>query len=224
MTVSAAEKARRARAAAKAAAAPPASSEPTPPPAKTASPTGPKVAARELDDSLGKKILAPIVFDQKPADGVSETARTVVVVCKMPRGLYLQLTEFVMQDVRVVGGGVEKRRMPMRVGGQIRLKPSVLPFGAIPNYPIVDGFSLTHVDANFWRQYYQQNQNLSMIESGLLCAFDNEPEATAYCREYANLQHGLEPLEQKNDPRIEKSSSPNVTDIDIDTDTPRPKA
>lgn len=196
MTVSKAEKARRAANAAKAAANPPASSE----------------------TATGPKIQAPAVKNKKAGDGLSATARTCVVVSKMPRGLYLQLTEFITQDQRVVGGGVEKRRVPMRVGPQVRIKPSVQPFGMIPNYSIVSGFSLTRdVDAEFWRQYADQNKNLEMITSGLLRAFDNEADATAYCREHAALKHGLEPLAQEDDPRVERSTSENLTDIEIDT-------
>lgn len=201
MTVSQAEKARRAANAAKAAASPPASSE----------------------IITGSKVEAPAVKDKKNPSGVKETSRTVIVVSKMPRGLYLQLTQFISQDQRVVGGGVEKRQIPMRVGPQVRIKPSVQPFGMLPNYPIINGFSLTKdVDADFWRQYHEQNKNLELITSGLLCAFDNEADASAYCREHGALKHGLEPLAQEGDPRVEKSNSENLSDIEIDTGTDVP--
>lgn len=190
MTISAAEKARRAAAAA-AKKAPPASSEPT----------------------------APATRETKGTGGVKETTREVFVVCKLPRGIYLQLTDFVEQRVRRGGGIVETERQPMRVGKQVRLKPTVLPAGAIPNYPIECGFSITPVEANFWRKYHEQNEKLTMIEEGLLAGFDTMEDARAYCREFEKKKHGLEPLAQKDDPRVEKSFNPNVTDIDIDTDS-----
>lgn len=213
MVMSNAEKARRA---AKAAAAKNPDTAPEAAAAAPASATGPKIRPPATDSALGPKIRAPATKEKK--DGVGD--RTVVVVCKMPRGMYLQLHEIIDQQVNLSNGGTQIRKMPMRIGEQVRLKPAVLPFGAIPNYPIVDGFSLTRdVDANFWNQYYQQNSNLEMILSGLLCAFDNEIEATAYCREYGKLKHGLEPLAHQKDPRIGTSDSPNVTDIEIDTDS-----
>lgn len=175
----------------------------------------------DMSNALGgKKIEAPAVHEKKVTVG----DRVVVVVCKMPRGLYLQHSQGVPMDVRVVGGGIEKRIQPMRVGPQIRLKPAVLPFGAMPNYTIVEGFSFTEVDAEFWNIYYEQNKNFTMITEGLLAAFANEADAKAYCREHGKFKHGLEPLDQKKDPRVEHSTNPNVSDIDIDTDTPRPKA
>lgn len=187
-------------------------------PATAASPTGPKIKPRDDASEMGSKIRAPVVHDQAQA---GENTRTVVVVCKMPRGLYLQLTEKVQQDVRVMGGGIEKRDVAMRVGDPVRLRPCVLPFGTVPNYPIVEGFSLTHVDANFWKQWYQQNPNFSMLQEGLLCAFDDQASATAYCKEYGKLNHGLEPLKQSGDPRTEQPNHPNVTNLDIDTDAPK---
>lgn len=166
---------------------------------------------------------APAVHAAKGAGGVKATSRTVCVALKFPRGLYLQLTKFVSQDMRVMGGGIEKRQVPMRVGEQVRLKPSILPWGAIPNYPIVEGFSLTRdVDAEFWRQYAEQNPGFEMITSGLLRAFDNEADATAYCREYGKLTHGLEPLDvhgKEMDPRVEKAYNPNLTDIETDSES-----
>lgn len=137
--------------------------------------------------------------------------------------MYLQLHQSLVQDQRVVGGAIEKRKVAMRIGEKIRLKPSVLPFGAIPNYPIVEGFSLTRdIDAEFWKAYAEQNAKFSMITEGLLRAFDNEADATAYCREYATLQHGLEPLDvnsKEPDPRIDKVLNPNLSDLETDTDT-----
>lgn len=224
MVMSAKEKARRAAEAAKAA------NPATPDVAIATAPAVAALAAKakvkiDTEDPLGAKIQSkdiagPAVREQ----GFSVGDRTVIVVSKMPRGLYLQLNQFIDMDVKVVGGGVEKRKQPMRVGHQVRIKPTVLPFGTVPNYTIESGFSFTEVDANFWNDYYQQNKNLELITSGLLCAFKDERDAKAYCREYAALKTGLEPIAQVDDPRIEHSTNLNVSDVEIDTDAKRPAA
>jgi hypothetical protein len=199
MTISNAEKARRATAAA----------------AKTAAKNN--AASKTAAAAPTASVTAPAIKD----DSKKLQGRTVIVVCKMPRGLLLQLTQFIAQDTRVMGGGVEKRQVPMRVGAQHRVKPSILPFGAIPNYPIVCGFSLTRdFPADFWRAYHEQNKNLTMITEGLLAAFDDEASANAYCREFEAKRTGFEPLAHRGDPRIEHTNSPNVSDIDIDSDQP----
>lgn len=172
-----------------------------------------------VDGPLGPKIKAPVVHEIKLPGG----GRTVFVACKSPRGLYLQITEWIDQDVRVMGGGIETRKVSMRVGDPVRLRPTVLPFGTVPNYPIVSGFSLTEIDAEFWKRWYELNKNFSMLEAGLLCAFDKEADARAYAREYAALKHGLEPMGQQGDPRTEQPTSENLTDLDIDTDAPKGK-
>lgn len=168
------------------------------------------------EGSMGPKIKLPAIHDNKPAG----SGRTVVVVCKQARGLYLQHHNKISQDQRVMGGGIEKREVSMPVGEQVRLKPSILAFGLIPNYTIVNGFSFNHVDANFWNEWYAQNPKFGLLEAGLLCAFDNEQDARAYCTEYGSLKHGLEPLLQSKDPRIEQPTSKNLTEMDIDTDVP----
>jgi hypothetical protein len=210
MALSKAQKAARAATAAAAAAAADKNTKPDDAPATA------KKREFKSEGSMGPKIRAPVVHDQAKAGG----GRTVVVVCKMPRGLMLQHHTKVKQDQKVMGGGIEKREVAMAVGEPVRLKPATLAFGLIPNYTIVNGFSFTHVDANFWNTWYQQNENFGMLKAGLLCAFDNEPDATAYCKEYGSLKHGLEPLAQKDDPRVEQPTSQNLSALDIDTDAP----
>lgn len=181
-----------------------------------AAPTPKKKQEFKSEGSMGPKMQAPAVHDH----AVAGSGRTVIVVCKMPRGLMLQHHRKVEQDQKVMGGGVEKRQVAMPVGEAIRLKPSILAFGLIPNYTIVNGFSLNEVDANFWNIWYEQNSNFGMLSAGLLCAFDNVADATAYCKEYGALKHGLEPIAQSGDPRVEQPQSQNLTSIDIDTDAP----
>lgn len=165
---------------------------------------------------------APTIDKSKKVAG--EAQSTVFVVSKMPRGLYLQLFEFVEQNVPVMGGGTQLRRMPMRMPEKIRIKPAVLGFGLIPAYPMESGFSITRgVPANFWRKWLEQNPKLEIVEKGLIAGFDTEEDARAYCREYAELRTGLEPLLQDKDPRIQTSMNANVGDVEIDDETPRPK-
>lgn len=174
------------------------------------------------EGSMGPKIIqqplsgAPAVHDGELAG----SGRSVIVVCKMPRGIMLQLHEKIKQDHKVMGGGIEKRDVAMATGAPVRLRPSVLPFGALPNYTIVNGFSFTEVEANFWNKWYEQNPRFGMLETGLLCAFDTEADARAYCKEYGALKHGLEPLAQKDDPRVDQPTSQNLTALDIDTEAP----
>lgn len=170
----------------------------------------------KLAQEAGAAPEAPAIH--KPGKIAGEHTSTVFVVSKMPRGLYLQLHEFINQDVRVVGGGVEKRLMAVRSSGEkVRIKPAVLAFGLIPNFPINNGFSITaDVPSAFWREYVQQNPKLELITSGMLAAFDTMADAMAYTNEYGKLRTGLEPLSQDGDPRIDQANNPNLGDIEVD--------
>jgi hypothetical protein len=107
----------------------------------------------------------------------------------------------------------------MRMPEKIRLRPTVLPFGALPNYSIDSGFSINpDIDAEFWSKWLEQNKGAEYVTTGLIAAFDDERSARAYCREHAALKTGLEPIAQSGDPRIEKSDNANLTDIDISSD------
>lgn len=169
----------------------------------------------QLAAEAGAAPEAPAIH--KPGKIAGEHTSTVFVVSKMPRGLYLQTHSFIDQDVRVMGGGVEKRKVAVRNPGKFRIKPSVLEFGLIPNFPIVNGFSITRdVPSQLWRDYVQQNSQLELITSGLLAGFDTEADAIAYCNEYAALRTGLEPINPAGDPRIDQVNNPNLGDVEID--------
>jgi len=159
---------------------------------------------------------APSTHEKKV---VGEAGRTVVVVCKMPRGLYLQLHSYTKQDVRVMGGGIETRDVAIRDVDKLRLKPTVLPFGMMPNYSIEAGFSINPgIPSDFWRKWMEQNSKLQLVEEGLVRGFDDEASARAYCREFEKKETGLEPLKQEGDLRVEKTNNPNLSDVEIDSD------
>lgn len=167
-------------------------------------------------------VAAPAIDKSKKVAGAAQS--TVFVASKVPRGLYLQLFEFVTMDVKVLGGGVDKRVQPMRLPEKVRIRPAILAPGLTPAYLMVDGFSITDgVPADFWRKWMEQNEKLEIVESGLIRGFDTQAEAIAYAKEHAGMRTGLEPLSQEGDPRVQTSMNENLGDIEIDSDTPRPK-
>lgn len=190
-----------------------------------------KAAAKKADRSnhtntaagaAPETVTAPTIDKSKKTAG--ENQSVVFVASKITRGLYLDIFQPTEMTRRVVGGGVEKFTQQMRLPERIRIKPAILAFGLIPNYPIVDGFSITRdVPANHWRKFVEQNPNYEPLTSGTLRAFDTEADAIAYAKEHKELRTGLEPLSQDGDPRIQTSNNNNVGDVEIDDETPRPK-
>lgn len=144
------------------------------------------------------------------------TSATVWVACKLPKGLVLQLCESAIIDRPTFGGGVKPTKMWMRVGEQVRLKGYAVPFGKVPNFPIIGDFGLTEVKRSFWETWIEQNSKLELVVAGLVFAYSDQASARARALENEKLVCGLEPLEKEGDYRTEKPADEHLTDIEPD--------
>jgi hypothetical protein len=143
-------------------------------------------------------------------------SQTVWIGCKLPRGLVIQCCEEVVLDKPTFGGGVKPTRMFMRTGEQVRLKGYAVPFGKVPNYPIIGDFGLTEVKRDFWERWISQNSKLELVTKGLIFVHGEKASVEAYAQEHADLKCGLEPLNPHGDPRVDKVESDNLSDIEPD--------
>jgi len=163
---------------------------------------------------------------------------TVWIGCKLPRGLVIQCCEEVVIDRPTFGGGVKPTKMYMRTGDQVRLKGYAVPFGKIPNYPIIGDFGLTEVSRDFWDRWVSQNAKFELLEKsalnpngkGLIFVHGEKASVESYANEHASLKCGLEPLNPEGDNRVDRIESENLSDIEPDMDraklrrTSRPEA
>lgn len=191
--------------------------------ARKAAPETPEAAAAAANASVpASTAAAPTIH--KPDKVAGENQSVVFIASKIPRGLYLDIFKRVEQVVPTKGG-FEKQVSQMRTPDRIRVKPAVLAAGLTPTYPIVSGFSITRgVPAAHWRAWVEQNPQYEPYTMGLVRAFDSEADAIAYANEYEGMRTGLEPLNQDKDDRVMTSNSQNVGDVEIDSETPRPKS
>jgi hypothetical protein len=157
-----------------------------------------------------------------PAIGAEtkKNTSTVWVGCKLPRGLLLRLCERKTIDRPTFGGGVKPVTvwMPDPNRGTVRLKGYAVPFGKVPNYPIIGDFALTEVDRQWWNDWKEQNKGFEMLEKGLIFEHGEKASVEAYANEHADLKCGLEPLDPSGDSRVEKANSENLSDIEADND------
>lgn len=155
-----------------------------------------------------------------PAIG-GETKRhtsTVWIGCKLPRGLILQCCDEVNIDRPTFGGGVKPTKMYMRTGEQIRLKGYEVPFGKIPNYPIIGDFGLTEVSRDFWERWLSQNQKFEPVVKGLIFVHGEKSSVEAYAEENSKMKCGLERLDPEGDNRVDRIESENLSDIEPDNE------
>jgi hypothetical protein len=158
--------------------------------------------------------------------GDKRNTSTVWIGCKLPKGLVLQLCQEVTLDKPTFGGGVKPTKMYMRTGEQVRLKGYAVPFGKVPNYPIIGDFGLTEVSRDFWEEWIAQNPKFEMLEKsdknpngkGLIFFHGEKSSVEAYATEHANTKCGLEPLDPAGDKRADPINSDNLSDIEADTE------
>ncbi len=144
---------------------------------------------------------------------------TVWIACKLPRGLILQCCVETQMDRLVFGGGIKTGTVFMRDGEQVRLKGYAVPYGKIPNYPIIGDFGLTEVKRSFWERWLSQNQKLDVVTQGLIYVHGEKGSVEAYAKEHEALKCGLEPLEPIGDKRVDRIASENLTDIEPDIES-----
>lgn len=180
--------------------------------------------ALEVAEAAGAA--AGIVGAPAIAGKTKNNTSTVWVGCKLPRGLVIQCCEEVTIDRPTFGGGVKPTKMFMRTGEQIRLKGYAIPFGKIPNYPIIGDFGLTEVPRAFWERWFSQNKKFELLEKsednpngkGLIFVHGEKASVEDYALEHASLKCGLEPLNPEGDTRVDRVASENLTDIEADSD------
>lgn len=177
-----------------------------------------QIAAAQADlAALGivDEVTAPAIAGPKMTN-----TSTVWVGCKLPRGLFLRLVSEVTIDRPTFGGGVKpvKMYMPDPKAGTVRLKGYAIPFGMVPNYPIIGDFGLTEVDRTWWETWKSQNKGFDMLEKGLIFEHGEKASVEAYAEEHAKLLCGLEPMNPEGDPRQETVDSENLTEIEADNE------
>lgn len=169
---------------------------------------------------------------QRPVVAAAEKkSRTVVVACKIPNGLMLQLQRPVqrMEDAR---GGPEPRTYNAFHGRRYFVHGPARPVGTLPKgfpqAPLIEGgYAITRgVPIEFWEQWLEQNKKASYVvapegaEHGMIFAYPDLDDTVSAAREQAKLLSGMEPLStdldkdgRLTDPRAPKPINMALTKI-----------
>lgn len=155
----------------------------------------------------------------------ASNARTVVVACKIPNGLTLQLQRPFekFEDTR---DGPQKRTYNVFYGRRYVVRGPAYPVGTLPKgfaaykpTPMVEGgYALTRgIPKDFWEQWLQQNREAEFVippdgaEHGMIFAYDDLDDTAAAAREQEELLSGHEPIStdedgqgRLTDPRVPK--------------------
>lgn len=150
------------------------------------------------------------------AAGLPESG-TVTVACKLPNGLILQLSYAEDVSEPVMGGGVKVSKRYRKGGQQVTLHPARVPFGEIPEYKVIGGYSITEgVDAQFFAEWLNQNEDSELVKNKLIFAYERDTTVAAVARENRGVKSGLEPVNPGRDDRMPKQIKPaDRTDKDM---------
>ena len=168
-------------------------------------------------------------------------ARTVVVACKIPNGLVLQLQE-PMERLVDTPRGPEKVKYMVKGGRQYTVRGPGYPVGTLPKgfaqykpTPMIEGgYALTTgIPKDFWEKWFEQNKLADYVvppdgaEHGMIFAYDDIDSVAAVAREQEKLLSGNEPIStdedgqgRLTDPRVPKPLTGSLGQIGEEKRTP----
>lgn len=170
---------------------------------------------------------------QPPIDEVAapkftgKSRNKIAVACKLPHGIVMRLFRAEIVRTPVMGMGVieETRHVEDTDVGRVVLAGNAVHPMRPPRHtiakgadetPFTDGFAITMVDEDFWEEWKKQNHDLPALRNGLIYAAPTLERAVDMGNERTKLRSGLEPLTPDKDPRVGRTSNPNLSAIETE--------
>lgn len=118
----------------------------------------------------------------------------VVIACKAPNGLILNLDSYKVID--------EKSSAIQRIdgGAQVTLKGWSVPTGRADLTLETGGYALTEVPADFWAKWYEKNKESSLLADRIILA--PHRDATVQAVRHQEVPKMFAPMQREGDPRI----------------------
>ena len=127
---------------------------------------------------------------------------TVIVGCKIPNGLILQLSHMERSSEPVMGGGHRDVKLGRKVGPKYVIKGPAFQVGVMPRYLIAGGYALTSgIPKDFWEEWLEQNKEADYVKNDLVIAHQSMEDLERHCLDNEHLKTGLEPMDPTRLPR-----------------------
>ena len=117
---------------------------------------------------------------------------TVIVGCKLPSGLTLEIVEPGKDDAGKIGTMPRPagKRIHLNGANSLRREASALGVPMLAEYP----FGITRVDEDFWKQWLARHQDFDFVKNGMIFAVQDEKAAKSEARDrFHDVKTGLEP-------------------------------
>lgn len=122
----------------------------------------------------------------------TETKKTVIVGCKLPHGLYLDLRD-------EQGNIIARQKLP---GCANFMLPN--PKRKFIGTPTVHGDTLTPIPADHWEAWQKKNKNHPALRSGAVYAAANRDDATAQAAEHETQNVGFNRIDPEKQLGVKK--------------------
>ena len=171
--------------------------------------------------SNAAKTQSPAPSVEAPAIGggpAKRTGRTVVVACKIPNGLILQLQRKIQHTQKTMQGPYTEEIF-VKVGDEHAVRGPAAPVGQFPRGyrppEVVGGYALTrNIPADFWEQWIEQNKDAPYVHGGMIFAHNRRDDTAGQAFDQSELKSGFEPLTPDKDSRIPKSPLAAVSSVE----------
>ena len=121
---------------------------------------------------------------------------TVIVGCKIPNGLILQLSQMESSREPVMGGGHRDIQTGRKIGPKYLVKGPAFPVGSVPRYLIAGGYALTSgIPEDFWNEWVRQNADADIVKNELIIAHKSMEDVEQHCIDNERVVTGLEPVD-----------------------------
>jgi hypothetical protein len=129
---------------------------------------------------------------------------TVVVACKIPNGLVLQIYDMVDFDERSPAGVHMVKKAWPKEGARIRLNGPGNPIVVRVGVPVEAGYGLTVVPRDFWERWSADNKDSDLFKNKSVFACSKQEDTAARAREQSQggIKSGFEPIDPKKPPRV----------------------
>lgn len=128
---------------------------------------------------------------------------TVLVACKLPNGLIMQLYDMV-DGYEMTPQGRKETKVARKKDAPIKLNGSATRFGQMPDWDMSNGYGITAVPADFWNEWCRQNKDSPALENRLIFAAADNSGINGKTKEAKQdkVKSGMEPIDPKNPPKV----------------------
>ncbi len=127
---------------------------------------------------------------------------TVIVGCKTPNGIIMQLSTAEKSSEPVMGGGHREVTVGRKVGVKYEIRGTSVPFGTVPKFIMAGGYALTSgIPEDFWEKWLEQNRDADIVQRELIVAHKSMDDVDSHCVNNETLKTGLEPIDPNAMPR-----------------------